>query len=482
MKKLAAFRNAFQSKTSWGFRTAALVALASLFAAPSSAQAQTVTTTYNFSNSSSTAVQPIYTVAQGTDGNFYGVTAGPSVGSIYKITPGGSFTTLHQLAQAEGQTCNGLILGTDGNLYGTCLNGGNSSGFGTIFKITSAGAVTVLHTFAGGTTDGCYPVGLPVQASDGNFYGTSKWCGTNNAGVAYKITPSGTLTILHSFGASSTDAGQPEGALIQGSDGNLWGTSNAGGSGGTGTVYKMTTGGKVTVMYQFVGCGSNGCNPAAGLVQAKDGNYYGTTESGGASAEGEVFKLTPKGVLSVLHSFNTAKDNGAYPQLALTLGTDGNLWGIGTDCISGGCGQADIFKITTKGVFTDVYNFPELGGNNNSAPVSPLLLSTNGTFYSTTEEGGTSSSGTFFSLVDGQTAFALAQQSSGKVGAKIGILGQGFSSSSVVKFNGTKATTVTVTGTTYITATVPTGATTGNITVTTGSTTLTSFAKFTVTK
>ncbi len=481
MKKLARFRNCVQFKNVGGFSTNLLLAAAFLCVTWLHAQAQTVTTLYNFSNSSSTAVQPIYTVAQGTDGNFYGVTIGPSLGSVYKITPTGSFTTLHQFAQSEGQTCNGLVLGTDGNLYGTCLYGGNS-GLGSIFKITSAGALTVLHSFAGGTTDGCFPAGLPVQASDGNFYGTTKNCGTNNEGIAYKMTSSGTLTILHSFGASSTDANQPEGALIQGSDGNLWGTSSFGGSGGSGAVYKMTTGGKVTVVYTFVGCGSNGCYPAAGLVQGKDGNYYGTAEQGGASSEGVVFKVTPTGALTVLHSFNTAKDNGAYPQLQLTLGTDGNLWGIATDCLSGGCSQADIFKITTKGVFTDVYNFPNLGGNNNSAPVSPLLLSTNGTFYSTTQEGGTSGSGTFFSLVDGQTAFALLQQSKGKVGSTVGILGQGFSSSSVVKFNGTKATTVTVTGTTYITATVPTGATTGNITVTTGSTTLTSFAKFTVTK
>jgi uncharacterized repeat protein (TIGR03803 family) len=481
VKTPASLRERIQAKANRIVLNAAVVVTAFLSAAaPRLTEAQTVTTLYDFASSSSTAVNPAGVIAQGTDGNYYGTAYGPGQGSIYKVTASGTFTTLHQLVTGEGQLCNGLILGTDTNLYGSCENGGTVSGFGTIYKITTAGAITQLHVFNGGTTDGCYPEGVPVQASDGNFYGTTTWCGTNNLGIAYKITPTGTLTIIHTFGASSTDAGHPEGALIQGSDGNLWGTSNAGGSGGSGTVFKMTTAGKVTVMHQFVGCGSNGCDPAAGLVQGKDGNYYGTTQSGGANNEGTVFKITPAGVLTVLHSFNTAKDNGAYPIEPLTLGTDGNFYGIGTDCISGGCGQADIFKITPKGVFTDVYNFPLLGGNNNSAPESPLLLGTDGVFYSTTDEGGSRGSGTFFSLVDGQTSFALLLQNSGKVGAVVGILGQGFSSSSTVKFNGKAATSVTVTGSTYITATVPTGATTGFVTVTTGTTTLTSSSKFTV--
>ena len=451
-----------------------LVALTTASAAP----AQTVSTLYTFVGSSN-SVNPDGVVAQGRDGNYYGVTVGPQPGTIYKVTGSGGFTLLRSLSQAEGQACNGLILGTDGNLYGTCFNGGDAQGAGTIIKVTPAGALTVLHTFNYGLVDGCFPAGVPVQASDGNFYGTTKNCGANNAGAAYKITPAGVETIIHSFAGGATDAGQPVGALIQGSDGNLWGESAAGGTVGTGTVFKMSLTGAVTVVYQFNGCGAQGCYPAAGLVQGNDGNYYGTTEQGGANSQGVIFKLTPAGVITVLHSFNHSTDNGASPQLPLTLGTDGNFYGVATDCLSGGCSPADIFKITSAGVFTDVYNFTDFGGNNNSQPVSPFLLGTNGTFYSTTESAG-KGAGTFYSFVDGQSAFIQLQQNSGKAGSQIGILGQGFSSSSLVKFNGVAATTITLTGTTFITATVPAGATDGLVTVTTGSTTLTSRTKFTV--
>jgi uncharacterized repeat protein (TIGR03803 family) len=448
-----------------------------LLTVASSAPAQSLSNLYTFVGADN-SVNPDGVIAQGRDGAYYGVAVGPQPGTIYKVTGSGGFTLLHSMAQAEGQGCNGLILGTDGNLYGTCPHGGDSQSAGTIIKMTPAGALTVLHTFNYGLVDGCYPDGVPVQASDGNFYGTTLNCGANNEGTAYKITPAGVETIIHSF-AGGTDAGQPIGALILGSDGNLWGESAAGGSYNSGTVFKMSLSGAVTVVYQFLGCGAQGCYPAAGLVQGNDGNYYGTTQEGGTSNEGVVFKLTPAGAITILHSFNRTVDIGAYPQLPLTLGTDGNFYGVASDCISGGCSPANIFRITPAGVFTDVYNFTNYGGNNNSLPFSPLLLGTNGTLYSTTEEDG-KGAGTFFSLVDGQNPFIQLQQASGNVGSQVGILGQGFSSSSVVKFNGVAATTITVTGTTFITATVPAGATDGSVTVTTGSTTLTSRTKFTV--
>jgi uncharacterized repeat protein (TIGR03803 family) len=459
----------------------ALAVAVLLPAVPYAAEAQTVTTILNFPN---TEQSPMAVIAQGRDGDYYGETTG----TIYKVTASGALTQLHTIAASEGQACNGLMLGTDGNFYGTCFNGGNNgNSTGTFFQVTPAGTLTVLHYFDGlfsGTTDGCYPVGLPVQGPDGNFYGTARGCGLDIGGMAYKITPAGLFTAIHAF-AGGSDAQNPTGTLIVGSDGNLWGTSYAGGTTGSGTIFKMTTAGVVTVVYQFSGCGAgtNGCNPQAGLVLGNDGFYFGVAESGGANDQGAIFKVSPAGVLTVLHSFNRTVDNGAYPQLPLTLGTDGNFYGVATDCLGGGCSAADIFKITSKGVFTDLYNFPNAGGNNNSLPFSPLLLATNGTFYSATEQDGSSTgsnTGTFFSLVDGQTAFALLQETSGRVGSKIGILGQGFSASSVVKFNGKPATIVARTGTTFLLATVPAGATDGFVTVTTGTTTLTSSKKFIV--
>src|SRR5579864_823691 len=456
--------------------TCTAITLSALFAAaPTGAQAQTVSTILSFPSADS---EPLGVIAQGRDGNYYGVTAS---GAIYNVTASGTFTLLHTLVSGEGQQCNGLVLGTDGNFYGTCYAGG-ADGFGSFIKVTPAGTLTVLHSFAGGTTDGCDPLGSPLQASDGNFYGTTVVCGINNTGIAYKMTPAGVETVIHAF-VYNTESSQPRGTLIQGSDGNLWGTT----SWPSGAIFKMTTAGVSTAIYQFgasgCGIGSPGCSPQAGLVQGTDGNYYGVAPSGGANSQGVVFKVTPGGVYTVLHSFNETTDTGGYPSLPLTLGTDGNFYGIASGCAGGGCSAADIFEITPKGVFTNLYSFPNAGNNNNSLPFTPLLLGTDGTFYATTEQDGSgtgSNSGTFYSLVDGQNPFVAPIVSSGKVGSQIGILGQGFTSSSVVKFNGVAATTVTRTGSTYLTATVPAGASSGFITVTTGTTTLSSRRTFVV--
>ena len=462
------------------------IALAALFAAmPIRAQAQTLSTVYDFVGSSNSQ-NPQGVIAQGRDGNYYGMTTGPEPGTIYNVSRSGAFTLLHSMVYADGQLCNGLVLGTDGNFYGTCFNGGNNgNSTGTFFQVTPTGTLTVLHYFDGlssGTSDGCNPEGVPMQATDGNFYGTAKACGLYNGGMAYKITTAGAFTPIHAFAGGTTDAQNPQGALIQGSDGNLWGTSYAGGPTGSGTVYKMTTAGNVTVVYQFEACGlgTTGCNPAAGLVQGTDGNYYGTALSGGTNNQGVVFKVTPGGAYTVLHNFKETVDNGGYPELPLTVGTDGNFYGIATGCFGGGCSNADIFKITSEGVFTDIYNFPNLGGNNNSIPETPLLLGTDGAFYGTTYEG-TNSAGSVFSLSVGLGPFVETQPTSGMVGATVIILGTNLTSATSVTFNGTAAT-FNVISDSEITSNVPAGATTGLVQVTgTPSGTLTSNATFVIT-
>ncbi len=244
----------------------------------------------------------------------------------------------------------------------------------------------------------------------------------------------------------------------------------------------MTLAGNVTVVYQFEECGlgTTGCNPAAGLVQGTDGNFYGTALSGGINNQGVVFKVTPGGAYTVLHNFNETVDNGGYPQLPLTLGTDGTFYGIATGCFGGGCSNADIFKITSEGVFTDLYNFPNLGGNNNSIPETPLLLGTDGAFYSTTYEG-TDSAGSVFSLSVGLGPFVETQPTSGMVAAPVVILGTNLTGSTSVTFNGTAAA-FNIVSPSQITTNVPSGATTGLVQVTgTPNGTLTSNAPFIVT-
>jgi uncharacterized repeat protein (TIGR03803 family) len=449
------------------------------------APAQTVSTIYEFSSGTNPNL-PAGVMAQGQDGNFYGITlsgGGPAnQGAIYKISSEGALTSLHPMAQSDGTTCSGLTLGTDGNFYGACQNGGANS-YGTLFKVTPAGNLTVLHNFAayGSTTDGCEPYAPPIQASNGDFYGTTALCGANNSGTVYKLTLAGAYSVLYNFQGPPNDTVLPYG-LIEGTDGVLWGVGN-GWIISHGGIFKITLAGKESLVYTFQanadGEFPNGAYPNANLIQGSNGDFYGTTYEGGSAGEGTIFEITAGGKETVLYSFPNQTD-GAYPTLPLTQGPDGLLFGAATDCAGGGCAQAGLFDITTKGAYENLYLYP-LVCSNCGQPEAPLLLSTNGTFYSTTEQGG-KGVGSFYSLSNGYKPFiSLVNVTSGGVGAQVGILGQGFSSESVVEFGGTPATATQLTGTTYILATVPTGALTGHVTVTTGSTVLSTPAIYKIT-
>ncbi len=460
---------------------AGILLVATAIAAP----AQTVSTIYKFSSGTNPNL-PAGVMAQGQDGNFYGITlsgGGPAnQGAIYKISSKGVLTSLHAMADSDGTTCSGLTLGTDGNFYGTCHNGG-ANDYGTLFKVTSAGVLTVLHNFAvqGSTSDGCEPLAPPIQASNGDFYGTTSFCGADNYGTVYKLTLAGAYSMLYSFQGPPNDTVLPSG-LIEGTNGYLWGVGNGWIISGGG-VFKITLAGKESLVYAFKansdGEYPDGEYPTANLIQGSNGDFYGTTEQGGTANEGTIFQLTAAGKETVLYSFPNQTD-GAYPSLPLTQGPNGLLFGAATDCAGGGCSQAGLFDITPEGAYKNLYLYP-LVCSNCGQPEAPLLLSTNGTFYSTTEQGGIGV-GSFYSLNDGYSPFiSLVNVTSGAEGAQVGILGQGFSSKSVVEFGGTKATTTKLTGTTYILATVPTGALTGDITVTTGSTVLSTTASYKIT-
>jgi uncharacterized repeat protein (TIGR03803 family) len=468
-------RTKMQSRTAAHVLTGlALFALFAGVALP--AQAQTVSTLYNFGGVTGDPNGPSGPMAQGRDGNIYGVSqAGPiggptNNGVVYKVSRSGVVTPLHTVQTSEGIQCTGLSLATDGNFYGTCYADPVNNA-GTIFKVTSAGTLTVMHTFAGGTSDGCRPLAPPIQGTDGNLYGTTSFCGANNYGTVYKMTLAGAYTQLYNFQGPPNDTALPLG-LVQGNDGNLWGMGN-GWIISPGGVFKITPAGKETLVYTFKG-GTDGQNPYTSLIQGSDGKYYGTTEGNGGSDTGTVFKLTAAGVETVLYDFPSPPTMGGFPRLPLTQGPDGVLYGIATNCAGGGCSQAGLFDITTKNVYSTLYLYPILGGSNNELPLSPLLLSTNGRLYSATQQGGSHQNGSFYSVSTNYSPFiSLVNITSAKPeGAKIGILGQGFTSASVVKFGGTVATTIQRTGGTFILATVPAGALTGPVTVTTGATTL----------
>jgi uncharacterized repeat protein (TIGR03803 family) len=311
------------------------------------------------------------------------------------------FSVVHTFA-SQGATNPGasLIQATDGNFYGT-----TGGGLGTVFKMTPAGTVTVLHTFIGGA-DGANPSAALVQAGDGNFYGTTSFGGTFNDGTVFMMTPAGTVTIMHSFNGGTTDGAVPFAALIQATDGNFYGTTSDGGASNTGTVFKITPSDTVTVLYSFT-AGNDGAGPAARLLQATDGNFYGTTSSGGAFGVGTIFKMTSSGAITVLYTFTGGTD-GAAPFAALIQSADGNFYG--TTSLGGASGFGTAFKMTPSGTLTVIHGFT--GGATDGANPSTLIQTTDGTFYGTTGFGGTGCSGqpgcgTVFKMTSGGAVTVL---------------------------------------------------------------------------
>jgi uncharacterized repeat protein (TIGR03803 family) len=392
-------------------------------------------------------------------------------------------TTLYSFETENGPAgpSGGLALSTDGNFYGTTQGGGDTeSGAGTIFKVTPEGALTVLYAFCPRTPclDGATPVAGLIQATDGDFYGTTLSGGTNGEGTAFKITPAGVLTTLHSFDDSGAD---PTAGLIQATDGNLYGTTSERGNNtacpeGCGTVYKITLRGKFTMIHEFAF--TDGAHPVAGLVEGSDGALYGVTLGGGTGCVetggcGTVFRIL-NGKFQVVHNFHIA--DGAYPSGNLVQGNDGLLYGTtrgggDVECTyPGGVGCGTLFAISRDGALTTLHKFDGSDGNQ---PISGLTQATNGTFYGTTFAGGSDGEcfygcGTLFSLDLGLPPFVTFVRFAGRVGHSGPVLGQGLTGTTSVAINGIQAD-FTVVSDTYIKATVPAGATTGYVTVTTPS-------------
>ena len=434
-----------------------LVLLALLSAVPSSAQTYTVL--YNLGTNPGDPINPAWVgnFTQARDGNLYSTAPYDGtnlLGAVFRLTPSGTMQVLHSFANnTDGFRPNsGLTLGTDGNLYGTTFGGGLA--YGTIFRISTNGTFTPLHNL-NGNTEGIGPNAPPVQGNDGNYYGTVG--NGNNAvfGTAYKITPAGAFTIIHTFDSTNR---YPNG-LILGTDGNFYGTTT--GSTGFGTIFRMTPQGNVTILHTFAG--TDGQSPIGTLIQASDGSFYGTTRNGGPGLGGVVYKLTSTGVFSVLHSF--ANDShGEIPIAGLTQGTDGNFYGATTT--NPGVGYGTIYQITPSGTYTNLHFFLNTDGGNAQVP---LYQHTTGMFYGDTYAGGTGnmgciSCGVLYSFDMTLGPFVRLVNWSGKVGKTVEILGQGLTGTTKVTFNGTQAT-FSVVADTYMTAVVPAGATSGFVNV-----------------
>jgi len=461
-----------------------MLAVVAMFAgAGVPAHAQTPTTLHGFQNVPTDACQPGNNIVQGRDGNMYGIGLGcgtNNTGAVYKISPTGAESVVFNFPSNWSFCFSGLTVGSDGNFYGTCFStpGGN----GGIFKLTPAGVFTDVHDFNGVNGD-TEPLYAPIQATDGNFYGVTGY-DPYSCGNVYKLTAAGVYTSLHTF--TGKDCG-PASSLFQASDGSLYGTlyTCSINADGLGCVYKITTAGVFTEIYGFPS--SSGYHPCTGVIQGKDGKLYGATNLAAANNSGSIYKLTTAGVYTDLHDFNqttdaSCVDNAGRTDVNLLQVTDGSFYGVNGSY--GPNGNGSIYKLTSAKVFSAfLFPNPPVDG---ALPSSTLIQNTNGLVYGTTPSGGPTScspcQGTFFSVATGDAAFVNLEptQKTGLVGASIGMFGQGFSSASVVKFGGVASTSVTLSGTTYLTAKVPTGALTAAVTVTTGSTTLTSPQTFKV--
>jgi uncharacterized repeat protein (TIGR03803 family) len=379
----------------------------------------TAETLYSFGGTSTDAMGPSGVLFQGSDGNFYGTSDRGGLaecadgassdpyytgcGTVFKITPAGKETVLHSFAAApgDGTAPAVLIQGSDGNFYGATAGGGANNA-GTVFKLTPEGVETILYSFKGGT-DGAAAQGL-IQANDGNFYGTTAGGGANNAGTVFRLTSEGVETILYSFSGrqdappeGANDGANPIGQLLQGTDGNFYGVTALGGlqapdvmDGTCGTVFEVTPEGVETILHRF--SGPDGQSPAAGLIQGNDGNFYGTT-TGGNTTFGTVFKVTPQGVETTLYIFSPSSPSTPFdPTNALTQGTDGNLYGTTS---GGGMNQGGtMFQLTPEGAVAVLYSFPKTSGPNTN-----LVQGSDGNFYGGTALNGAYNRGYFFKLI-----------------------------------------------------------------------------------
>jgi uncharacterized repeat protein (TIGR03803 family) len=366
------------------------------------AQAVSPTTVYSFC-ANVACVNGVYnynagggSLVQANNGVLYGTTEGGGTygyGTVFGITPSGELITLYSFCATSGCPDGsipwfGLVLATDGNLYGITTAGG-ASGNGTIFKMTPGGQLTTLYEFGAAYAPPA-PYGGLIQGADGNLYGTTRNGGIYGNGTVFKITLGGALTTLYSFSGAS-DGGTPQAPLVQTTNGNLYGTTYSGGAAGRGTIFQITPGGMFSAIYSFSG---SECCSQAGLIQATDGMLYGTNKFGGSASSGSVFQITPSGQLTTLHSFDGS--DGSWPNSSLVQATDGALYG--TTEIGGASGAGTLFKITLNGDFTLLYTFTSAYSGSGNSIYAGLFQAANGNLYGTTQYGGAAGDGTVFSF------------------------------------------------------------------------------------
>ena len=349
------------------------------------------------------------------------------IGTVFKISTNGVVTSLYSFTGGNdgANPFAGLVQGSDGYFYGTCkgfLSGPNCSPgvAGTVFKVSTNGALTSLYAFSG--NDGWIPQAGLVQGSDGCLYGTTAYGGTNGGwGTVFKIGTNRALTSLYSFGSVqdtnrvALDGANPAAGLVQGSDGNFYGTTQWGGTNGAGTVFKISTDGALTSLYSFAGHDDGG-NPTAGLVQGSDGNFYGTTVGGGSAhytrfgywhrvqnqqhwgADQFVFLRHNRMPTATrwMEQIPMARWCRAATAISMARLSAAAAHELQRPPVNGTQGAGTVFQISTNGALTSLYSFT--GGNDGANPYDALVQGRDGSFYGTTSSGGARNAGTVFRL------------------------------------------------------------------------------------
>ena len=345
---------------------------------------------------SQTKLQPGQSLMPGHDGNLYGMTNDIDLkpkGTIFKITPTGNYTKLGQFPDAtSGQPWGSLVQARDGYFYGM-TNLGGSDQVGNIFKLCN-NAYSALTSFDYFSTGG-RPRGDLIQGTDGNFYGMTFGGGkTNSKGTIFKITSEGVITVLKHLDRPTTTGANPQGSLVQGTDGSFYGMTSYGGTNNSGTIFKITTEGVFTVL-NHLQRSTIGAAPYGSLVQGTDGDFYGMTSLGGGADYGTIFKMTPTGTFTLLKLFNRST-RGAYPYGSLVQGADGNFYGMTS--WGGSYDHGSIFKMTPTGTWTILKDLNKT--SDGARPLGNLVQGSDGSFYGMTSEGGSYNGGTIFKLAN----------------------------------------------------------------------------------
>ena len=375
--------------------------IAAVFAPAVHAQTATESVVYSFTGNTD-SLSPGASLIQGPDDLLYGTTTGNFVtdfGEVFEISLAGALTPVYHFSGSGGSAAPvaPVLLGGDGNLYGTTYGNVLTGTDGMVYRLTAAsGTLTSLFNFSG-DANGSNPGAGLIEGSDGSFYGgtsTGGFSSNPGYGTLFKVTSSGVLTTPVTF--NNINGASPFSPPIEGSDGNFYGVTADGGASNFGTFYQLTPTGVLTPLYSFTGTG-DGATPSSPLVEGPDGNFYGASGSNGAvtaanGGNGTIFMITPAGALTTLHVFTSATD-GANPT-GLFLASDGNLYG---DATSGGANSSGtIFRVTRTGTFTTLYSFKATGDG--ISPQASLLQANDGNFYGTTSGGGASQDGTVFKL------------------------------------------------------------------------------------